>query len=125
MLTNVTNAAETNVITTSQMARIREVDFVQRFTHTSLAKLIEALGVTRRIPMIDGTTMYYYKTTGTLQDGNVPEGEIIPLSQYKREKVPVGSISLKKCHARITPLPNPILLRSAISDVSSSMKIFS
>ena len=102
MPTNVTNAAETNLITTSQMARVREVDFVQRFTHNSLAKLIEALGVTRQIPVIDGTTMYYYKTTGTLQDGNVPEGEIIPLSQYEREKVPVGSISLKKWRKAVT-----------------------
>ena len=100
--TNVTNAAETNVITTSQMARIREVDFVQRFTHNSLAKLIEALGVTRQIPMIDGTTMYYYKTTGTLQSGAVPEGEIIPLSQYERQKVPVGAITLNKWRKAVT-----------------------
>lgn len=89
-------AAEDNVITTAQMAKAREVDFVERFTHNSLEKLIEALGVTRRIPMIDGTTMYYYKTTGTLQDGNVPEGDIIPLSQYQREKYAIGEITLKK-----------------------------
>lgn len=98
----VSTDAETNVITTQQMARIREVDFVQRFTHNSLAKLIEALGVTRQIPMIDGTTMFYYKTTGTLQSGAVPEGEIIPLSQYQREKIPVGSISLKKWRKGVT-----------------------
>ena len=87
---------ETNVITTQQMARAREIDFVRKFTHDSLAKLIEALGVTRKIPMIDGTTMYYYTTTGTLQSGVVPEGEIIPLSQYQRNKVPIGEITLKK-----------------------------
>ncbi len=96
MANNVTTAAETNVITTQQMARAREIDFVRRFTHGSLAKLIEALGVTRKIPMIDGTTMYYYTTTGTLQSGVVPEGEIIPLSQYQRNKVPIGEINLKK-----------------------------
>lgn len=96
MPTNVTNSAETNLITTEQMARAREIDFVRRFTHNSLAKLIEALGVTRKIPMIDGTTMYYYTTTGTLQSGSVPEGEIIPLSQYQRNKVPIGEITLKK-----------------------------
>ena len=87
---------ETNVITTQQMTKAREVDFVERFTHNSLEKLIEALGVTRRIPMIDGTTMYYYKTTGTLQDGNVAEGAEIPLSQYQRDKIAVGAITLKK-----------------------------
>lgn len=89
-------AAEDNVITTAQMAKAREVDFVERFTHNSLEKLIEALGVTRRIPMIDGTTMYYYKTTGTLQNGNVAEGDEIPLSQYQRDKIAIGAITLKK-----------------------------
>lgn len=94
--TNVTTAAEINVIKKDQMSRVREVDFVRRFTGTILRNLIEALGVTRKIPLIDGTTMYYYTTTGTLQDGNVPEGEIIPLSQYQRNKVPIGDITLKK-----------------------------
>lgn len=91
-----TDGAENNVITTSQMSKVREVDFTRRFTGTILRKLIEALGVTRKIPMIDGTTMYYYTTTGTLQDGNVGEGELIPLSQYQRNKIPIGEITLKK-----------------------------
>lgn len=96
MPTNVTNEAETNLITKNQMTKVREVDFTRRFTGTILRKLIEALGVTRKIPLIDGTTMYYYTTTGTLQDGNVAEGEIIPLSQYQRDKTPIGEITLKK-----------------------------
>lgn len=89
-------AAETNLITTAQMKKAREIDFVQRFTHQSLDKLIEVLGVTRRIPMMEGTTLYFYRTTGTLQSGTVAEGEVIPLSQYKTEKIPVGEIGLKK-----------------------------
>lgn len=96
LFANQTTDPENNVITTQQMAKVREVDFVLRFTHGSLAKLIEALGVTRKIPMIDGTTLYYYTTTGTLQNGAVPEGEVIPLSQYQRNKIPVGEITLKK-----------------------------
>ena len=95
-MANVTTSAETNVITTSQMSKAREIDFVRKFTGTILKKLLEALGVTRKIPMIDGTTMYYYTTTGTLQNGSVPEGEIIPLSQYQRNKIPIGEITLKK-----------------------------
>ena len=93
---NVTNAAETNLIGKSQMAKVREVDFVAQFTHDSLAKLIEVLGVTRKIPMMEGTTMYMYTTSGSLQSGAVPEGEIIPLSRYQRNKTPVGEITLKK-----------------------------
>ena len=93
---NVTNAAETNLVKAAQMARAREVDFVQRFTHDSLDKLREALGVTRQIPMMEGTTMYLYTTSGTAQSGVVPEGEIIPLSQYATTKTAVGEITLKK-----------------------------
>ena len=96
MATNVTTSAETNLIKAAQMAKAREVDFVQQFTHGSLAKLIEVLGVTRKIPMMEGTTMYVYSTSGTLQSGSVPEGEIIPLSQYATTKTPVGDITLKK-----------------------------
>ena len=96
MPTNVTNSAETNVITTEQMVRAREIDFINRFNENILAKLNEAMGVTRKIPMTEGTTMYVYKTTGTLQSGNVPEGEIIPLSQYARTKTPVGEMALNK-----------------------------
>lgn len=94
--TNVTNAAETNLIGQSQMVKVREVDFVNRFNQFSLQKLIEALGVTRKIPLIEGTSLYVYKTTGTLQDGSVPEGEIIPLSQYERTKEQIGEITINK-----------------------------
>lgn len=95
-MANVVTTAETNLITIQQMAKVREIDFVQQFTHDSLEKLMEVLGVTRRIPMMEGTTMYYYTTTGTLQSGAVPEGEVIPLSQFATTKNPIGEITLKK-----------------------------
>lgn len=88
--------AETNLIKAAQMAKVREVDFVHQFTHNSLSKLLEVLGVTRKIPMMEGTTMYYYTTSGTLQSGAVPEGEVIPLSQYATTKTPIGEITLNK-----------------------------
>ena len=96
MANEVYTTAETNLITVQQMAKAREVDFVQQFTHDSLEKLMEVLGVTRRIPMMEGTTMYYYTTTGTLQSGAVPEGEVIPLSRFATTKNPIGEITLKK-----------------------------
>ena len=89
-------AAENNLITTEQMKTVREVDFTTQFSHNSLAKLFEVLGITRKIPMMEGTTMYVYTVKGELQDGNVAEGEIIPLSQYETEKTPVGEITLHK-----------------------------
>lgn len=102
MPTNITTAAETNLITTQQMVRAREIDFVTRFSQFNLQKLIEALGVTRKIVMQEGTTMYVYKTTGTLESGEVPEGEVIPLSQYARTKTAIGEITLKKWRKAVT-----------------------
>lgn len=95
-MANVLTTAETNLVKAANMAKVREVDFVNQFTHASLSKLIEVLGVTRKIPMMEGTTMYVYSTSGTLQSGAVGEGEIIPLSQYATTKTAVGEITLKK-----------------------------
>ena len=95
-MANVETSAETNLIKAAQMRKVREVDFVEQFGGNILPKLMEALGVARKIPMMEGTTMYVYKTVGTLQSGSVPEGEIIPLSQYERTKEAVGEITLKK-----------------------------
>lgn len=95
-MANVVTTAETNLITADKMKRVREVDFVQQFTHNSLNKLMEVLGVTRKIPMMEGTTMYLYTTSGTLQKGTVGEGEVIPLSQYEVTKTPIGEITLHK-----------------------------
>lgn len=96
-MANVLTTAETNLTTAEKMKKVREVDFVNLFTHGSLQKFMEVLGVTRRLPMMEGTTMYVYETTGTLQNnGAVPEGEIIPLSMYEQTKTPVGEITLKK-----------------------------
>lgn len=89
-------AVETNLIDKDKMKRVRELDFARRFEHNSLAKLLEVTGVTRRIPMMEGTTLYMYKTTGTLQSGSVVEGEIIPLSEYETTKTAVGTITLNK-----------------------------
>ena len=96
MANEVYTTAETNLIKAAQMSKAREVDFVNKFTHNSLNKLIEVLGVTRKIPMMEGTTMYVYATSGTLQSGAFAEGDIIPLSQYATTKTAVGSITLKK-----------------------------
>jgi hypothetical protein len=85
-----------NLTVADDMKKIREVDFVQQFTHASLAKLIEVLGVTRKIPMMEGTTMYVYSMDGTLENGAVAEGEVIPLTEIEQTKTAVGNITLNK-----------------------------
>ena len=88
-------AAETNLIKKEDLARAREIDFTYRFGE-SIKKLMEALGVTRKIPKQAGTVLKAYKATGTLQDGNVAEGDLIPLSKYVTEAVNFEEIVLKK-----------------------------
>lgn len=96
MPTNVTNAAEQNLIVADDMKRVREADFTRRFTHEGLDKFNEILGVTRKIAMMEGSTMYVYTIEGSLESGAVDEGEIIPLSNYEQTKTPVGDITLRK-----------------------------
>lgn len=87
--------AETNLIKKADLAWAREQEFVDNFTG-SVKKLREVLGVSRLIPKQAGSMLKVYKVTGTLQSGEVAEGETIPLSKYSTTSEPVGEIVLKK-----------------------------
>ena len=87
--------ADTNLIKKADLAKAREVEFVSMFGE-NVRKLMEALGVTRKIAKQAGTALKMYKASGTLENGTVPEGDDIPLSKYKTEAVNVGEITLKK-----------------------------
>lgn len=88
-------AVENNTIMQADLARVRVADFNLQFTG-NLRKLIEALGVTRKIPVQEGAALKMLRVTGTLESGNVAEGELIPLSHYETEEVPVGEVKLNK-----------------------------
>ena len=88
-------AAETNLIKKEDLVRARAIEFVTLFGE-SIKKLVEALGVTRKIPKQAGYTLKAYKATGTLQPGTVAEGDLIPLSKYQTEAVSYAEIVLKK-----------------------------
>lgn len=88
-------AAETNLIKNSDLARVRQVDFVSMFGYNT-KKLMELLGVMRLIPKQAGTVLKRHSVTGTLEDGSVPEGDIIPLSKYQTVETPLKEIELKK-----------------------------
>ena len=94
-------AAETNVIKKADLAYAREKDFVYRF-NDGLKKLMEVLGVTRPIQKQAGTVLKAYKAVGTLESGNVAEGEIIPLSHFEVEPVTFQEITLQKYRTKIT-----------------------
>lgn len=87
--------AEENIIVKDQLARVREIEFVNAFAG-SVAKLMEAIGITRKVPKQAGAVLKTYKASGTLASGQVAEGEVIPLSKYKTEAVALKEITLKK-----------------------------
>ena len=87
-------AAETNTIMQGDVVT-RVADFNIQFVE-GLKKLTEALGITRKIPVQEGATLKQIVVTGTLESGNVAEGELIPLSKYETEEVPVGEVKLNK-----------------------------
>ena len=93
--------ADNKQIKKNDLARVREIDFVNLFVG-GIKKFMEILGTTRMIPKTAGTVLKAYKAVGTLEDGNVPEGETIPLSKYKTEPVDFGEITLKKWRKETT-----------------------
>ena len=88
-------SAENNLIKNSDLATVRQLDFVSQFGYNT-KKLMELLGVMRLIPKQAGTMLKRHTVTGTLEDGNVAEGDIIPLSKYTTVDTPLKEITLKK-----------------------------
>lgn len=88
-------AVDANTTKAADLAKVRDVDFTERFT-AGIQTLMKMLGVTRKIEKKAGEVLKVYKVTGTLQDGTVAEGEIIPLSKYKTTYEPIGEATLKK-----------------------------
>ncbi len=52
--------AEENLIKSEDLVRVREIEFTFMFSE-SIKKLVEALGVTRKIPKQAGTVLKAYK----------------------------------------------------------------
>lgn len=90
-----------NTVKSADLAKVRDVDFTERFT-TGIETLMKMLGVTRKIEKKAGEILKVYKVTGTLEDGVVAEGEIIPLSKYKTEYTPIGEATLNKWRKETT-----------------------
>ena len=87
--------AEEKNITAADLAKVRDVDFAERFT-TGIETLMKMLGVTRKIEKKAGEVLKVYEVTGTLENGVVAEGEVIPLSKYNTVYEPIGEAELKK-----------------------------
>lgn len=89
-------AAPDNMIGQAQiMVKAREIDFVTSFARDMQA-LLDILGITRMIKKENGSELYVRKASGTLQSGEVAEGDVIPLSQYEVSENAVGKITINK-----------------------------
>ena len=93
--------ADANNITAADLAKVRDADFAERFS-AGLDTLMKMLGVTRKIEKKAGEVLKVYKVTGTLEDGTVAEGEIVPLSKYTTTYEPIGEAILKKWRKQTT-----------------------
>lgn len=88
-------AVDAKTVKSADLAKVRDVDFTERFS-TGIQKLMEMLGVTRKIEKRAGEVLKVYKVTGTLENGTVAEGEVIPLSKYNTTYETIGTAELKK-----------------------------
>lgn len=88
-------AVDANTVKAADLAKVRDVDFTERFA-ANISTLMKMLGVSRKIEKKAGEILKAYKVTGTLEDGVVAEGEIIPLSKYNTTYEPIGEAVLNK-----------------------------
>lgn len=93
--------ADANTINSSDLAKVRDADFAERFS-AGLDTLMKMLGVTRKIEKKAGEVLKVYKVTGTLEDGTVAAGELVPLSKYQTTYEPIGEAELKKWRKQTT-----------------------
>lgn len=95
-------AAVENTTTTSNISlKVKELDFVSRFTQNWQA-IQEIMGIMNPVRKDPGTTLVASKATVVLQNGEVPEGDEVPLSQATVEPVVYKDIKLEKHRKRVT-----------------------
>lgn len=88
-------------VTTDFTVEARRSDFVTSFARNWNA-LREIMGVARPIKKQPGTVLKSYKASLVLENGNVAEGDEIPLSKAKVEEVAHADLTIKKYGKAIT-----------------------
>lgn len=92
-----------NTTTTEQFSSLqaREIDFIERFTRNWDA-LAEILGIMRPVRKTPGTKLTASTAKITLANGNVAEGEEVPLSLAEVTPVVFEDLNLKKYRKAVT-----------------------
>lgn len=89
---------EQNLQNTASLSNLtaKSIDYTYRFGE-NLNKFLEVLGVTRLVPVSDGFTLKLYTAPIVeLADGDVAEGDLIPLSKVTPQVATTKEINLKK-----------------------------
>lgn len=89
-------AAKANLIMTNDIqVKAREIDFVTRFER-NWEHLREILGIMRPIKKQPGAVLKSKYAEGTLQSGEVAEGEEIPYSKFVVKEKPYAEMTIEK-----------------------------
>lgn len=89
-------AAKANLIMTNDIqVKAREIDFVTRFER-NWEHLREILGIMRPIKKTPGAVLKSKYAEGTLQNGNVGEGEEIPYSKFTVKEKTYAEMTIEK-----------------------------
>ena len=96
-------AVTLNTTTTQQFSSltVKEIDFITRYA-LNWESFQEILGIMRPIRKDPGTKLVASKASVELQDGNVPEGDEVPLSQATVVPVYYEDLELEKFRKRVT-----------------------
>ncbi len=92
----ITTAAHENLIKSADIQlETRKIDFVTQFARNWQA-LQDIMGITRPIRKQNGTDLTSKYAEGTLQSGDVPEGEFIPRSHFTVKEKHYAKIKVEK-----------------------------
>ena len=95
-------AALDNQIGTAQIqVRAREIDFVTSFGRNFQA-LLDVMGISRAIRKENRSVLRVRTASGTLQSGEVAEGDLVPLSQYEVTEKDFDKIKILKYKKGVT-----------------------
>ena len=95
-------AALDNQTGTAQIqVRAREIDFVTSFGRNFQA-LLDVMGISRAIRKENGSVLRVRTASGTLQSGEVAEGDLVPLSQYEVTEKDFDKIKILKYKKGVT-----------------------
>lgn len=85
----------------ADLGKATSIDFVEKFAK-NINELLKILGVYRKYPLSADCVLRRYKWTTVMADGNVGEGEEIPLSTVKREELPLEQLKWSKHRRKVT-----------------------